>query len=368
MRILLAGPFDAGDAIYREVDKYRGAGHGVVVNDFYFERERATELGERYHGDPNVTFRTFPPSDSQALMAEILIGNGGYDAIIYPPDLQGFTPDVVAVAADVSLAHPLKVVGCPNDVIRHLSAVQRHGIPVENSANIHGEAVAEYTICQIGFHARRIGKFYDATGKRGAWPHDRAVSTTASVAGKTLGVIGALGKDGSAVAMLAMKVGLRVIGFDKPETASRIREMGAEVAINLKDLLRRADFISINSPKDRTIGLIGSEEISQMKSGVIIVNPAGAEIIEKSALFEEYSKSEEQRRIGTVILDMPYGGRRGDETFSFDPDNEKLKSLGVLFTPRMAGYTIDSYTQGIEQVADAINKRLLQTSTFGPNC
>ena len=66
--------------------------------------------------------------------------------------------------------------------------------------------------------------------------------------------------------------------------------------------------------------------------------------------------------MGAVILDMPYGGRRGDRTFSFDHDNARLRSLGVLFTPRMAGYTIDSYTRGVEQVADAINRRLLDAS------
>ena len=240
----------------------------------------------------------------------------------------------------------------------------KHGIPVENISDIHGGAVAEYTLIQMGFHMRRIGQFYDATGKRGSWPHDRAASTTASLAGKTLGVIGASGKDGSAVAMLAMKMGLRVVGMGNgtPESNARIREIGAELATRLEELLKQSDCISINCAKDKTLGLIGRQQFEQMKPGVIIVNPAGAEIIEKNELVDEYIKPAQERKVGALILDMPYGGRRGDRTFAIDHDNAKLKSLGVLFTPRMAGYTIDTYTRGVEQVADAINKRLSHTS------
>jgi phosphoglycerate dehydrogenase-like enzyme len=362
MRILLAGPLDAGDAVHREVDRYRAAGHDVVVNDFYLHQERTAKVGGRYQGDAQVTFRTFDPSDAKSLRAEITGGNIGYDAVVYPPDLEGFTHEVVAAAADASLAHPIRVVGCPNDVIRHLSAVEEHGIPVEKSSDIHAGAVAEYTLSQMGFHARKIGQFYDATGKRGAWPHDQAGSTTTSLAGKTLGVIGVMGKDGSAVAMLAKKMGLRVVGIDGPGRAAGIQELGVEAALNLEELLRQSDFISINSARNKTLGLIDSDQFDCMKSGVIIINPSGAEIIEKNALLNEFSKPPKERKVGAVILDMPYGGRRGNKTFSFDRDNAKLKSLGVLFTPRMAGYTIDTYTRGVEQVADAINKRLQHTS------
>ena len=51
MRVLLAGPLDAGDAVYREVDKYRAAGNDVVVNIFCFDQNQAAKLAERYQGD-----------------------------------------------------------------------------------------------------------------------------------------------------------------------------------------------------------------------------------------------------------------------------------------------------------------------------
>jgi myo-inositol-1(or 4)-monophosphatase len=364
MRILVAGPLDAGDAAYREVDKYRSAGHDVVVNHFYFPDQAAGRLVARYRDDPHVAFRCFDPGDPDSLRAEITRGNIGYHAITYPPDLGGFTSDVVVAATDGSIANPLRVVGCPNDVKRHLGAVEGHGVAVENSSEIHGRAVAEYTLCQIGFHVRRIGWFYHATGENGAWPHDQATPSTSSLAGKTIGVIGAAGKDGGAVARLAMNMGLRVVGIGDGSAAgnAKMRAMGLEVAPNFNELLNQADFLSINSAKDRTLGLIGPDQFRQMKRGVVIVNPAGAEIIDKAALFAEFVKPPHERVVGTVIFDMPYGGRRGDKTFSFDTDNARLKSLGVLFTPRMAGYTVDTYRHGIDEVAEAIISRLPRNS------
>jgi fructose-1,6-bisphosphatase/inositol monophosphatase family enzyme/phosphoglycerate dehydrogenase-like enzyme len=365
MRILLAGTLDAGDAIYREVDTYRAAGQDLVVNIFYLDQDNVARLAQRYQSDTHVAFRSFSPSSHEALLAEITNGQIGYDAIVYPPDLHGLTDHVIAAATSPSLAHTLKVVGCPNDVIRHLSAVEKQGIRVENSSDIHARAVAEYTLIQIGFHARKIGQFYETTGESGVWPHHLAASTTISLAGKTLGVIGATGKDGSAVVLVARKLGLRVVGMGsgRPEGNARIREMGATVASSVEELLGQSDFLSVNSAKAKTLGLIGKNQFARLKPGVIIVNPAGAEIIDKEALLEEFSKPVRERRVGAVILDMPYGGRRGDQTFSFDPDNAKLKALGVLFTPRMAGYTIDTYTHGVEQVAAAINRRLLSVPT-----
>ena len=106
-------------------------------------------------------------------------------------------------------------------------------------------------------------------------------------------MIGATGKDGSAVVALARNLGLRVVGIasSAPESAARTRAQGAEVVSSLEELLNQSDFLSINSAKDKTLGLIGKAQFAHMKPGVIIVNPAGAEIIDKQALFEEFSKT-----------------------------------------------------------------------------
>jgi myo-inositol-1(or 4)-monophosphatase len=367
MRILLAGPSNAGGAVYCEVGKYRSAGHNVMVNTFTLDKATAESLWKYYKDEVCVDFCEFPPALAEFLILEITRGKLGYDAIIYPPDLEGFTSDVVAAAVDSSLASPLKVVGCPNDFIGHLSAVKAHGVHLANTPDVHQRAVAEYTICQMAFHARMLGEFYKVTGENGAWPHDMALCRSHSFAGKTLGVIGATGKDGSSVALLARRMGLRVLGIATAsiESQQKISGMGILPAGSLDDLLQASDFISINSTKSKTLSLLGKSEFARMKKGVIIVNPAGAEIIDKQALFDECSKAEAERKVATIILDMPYGGRRGDRTFSFDPDNARLRSLGVIFTPRVAGYTADTYCLAVDKLADTINHAISPVRVIG---
>jgi fructose-1,6-bisphosphatase/inositol monophosphatase family enzyme/phosphoglycerate dehydrogenase-like enzyme len=364
MRILLAGPLPSPEMIRREVQTYRAGGHDVVVNNVYLNPEQAALLRESPPADHHVTSCTFDPGDAGAFRDAIIKDAMGYDAIVYPPDLEGFTPEVVKSACDQILQHPLKAVGCPNDVITHLSAVSTFGIPVHNCPDLHKDAVAEYTMSQIAFHARKLPHYYAATGANNQWPHDDATVNTASLAFRTLGVIGVTGRDGLAVALLAKRMRLRVVGIGSgaPARNARARLIGVEIVEQLDDLLRQADFISINSAKNKTLGLIGKHQFAQLKPHVIVINPAGAEIIDKGALFEDLSKAPGERKLGVLVLDMPYGGRRGKQTFSFDPDNARMRELGVLFTPRMAGYTLDTYSRGVGRVADAINGTLLGLS------
>jgi myo-inositol-1(or 4)-monophosphatase len=362
MRILLAGPLNAPFGVEREINSYRAAAHDVTVNAIFFDEETLVGLQQHYADDDRVIFCTFDPASPEDLSEELTRGMLGYEAVSYPPDLEGFTDAALLAAASADLAHPLRAVGCPNDVVRHLALVQAHGVKVFNASDIHATAVGEYTLGQIACHARRFGHFYRATGAAGAWPHDEAVTSTYSLRGKTIGIIGVTGKDGRAVAVCSQQLGLRVLGLGRDGSKSHdtIQGMGIEPVSTLEDLVTQSDFISINSKKDASLGLIGQAEIAKMKRGVIVINPAGAEIIDKHALFEEFSRTPRERTIGALVLDMPYGGRRGASTFARDADNARLRELGVLFTPRMAGYTIDTYIRGVEQVADDINRYLAQ--------
>lgn len=355
MRILLAGPLNARLSAEREIDSYRAANHHVTVNAILFDEETLIGLRRHYADNNSVVFCNFDPANPEALAQELTRGMLGYDAVTYPPNLEGFTDAVLLAAASKDMAHPLRAVGCPNDVVRHLDLVQAHGVKVFNASDIHAAAVGEYTLSQIACHARRFGHFYGATGAAGAWPHHEAVTSTYSLRGKAIGIIGVTGKDGRAVASSSQQLGLRVLGLGRDASKSHaIRGMGIEEAASLEELLTQSDFISINSKKAASLGLIGKSEIAKMKRGVIVINPAGAEIIDKHALLDEFAKPHLERTIGALVLDMPYGGRRGASTFTCDADNARLRELGVLFTPRMAGYTIDTYIRGVEQVADRI--------------
>jgi len=362
MKILIAGSLNAGDSAYREVDSYLAAGHSVTVNTFYLDADADGEMKKLYAGNANVAFCTFDPSLPQQLQQVLVADSEGYDAVIYPPNIEGFTSDIVRAATNPALQHPLKVIGCPNDAVSHLANIfetaTKQGVAVVHTEGIHAPTVAEYTLGVILGEARRLNHFYQTTGKNGAWPHQEATIGTHTVAGKTLGVLGGSGKDGAAVIALAKSMGLRVValGGRSEESAAKIRGLGAEVIPSLDVLLGQSDFLSVNCRKNKeTTGLLNQHAFDMMKPGIIIINPAGAEIIDKQALLHELAKEPGERKIATVILDMPYGGRRDKDAFTADPDNDRLRDLGVLFTPRMSGYTIETRTEGVERLAGYVN-------------
>ncbi len=95
---------------------------------------------------------------------------------------------------------------------------------------------------------------------------------------KTIGVIG-VGAIGRKVINIAHGFGMEVLAYD-------INKNGAYNFVELDELLKKSDFISINCPlNDKTRNLIDKIAISKMKKNAIIINSARGEIIDSEALY-----------------------------------------------------------------------------------
>jgi len=285
----------------------------------------------------------FDPCDPVAFAEFLNDDSEGFDIIVCPPSATGLTPDIIGEATKGKIRR-LRAVACSNDSLKHLQAIVDTGeIDILHTTDVHRSAVAEYTLLQLGSELRKLAKFASETGQNGAFPHDAACTETRLLAGKVLGVIGITGKDGSAVAELGTKLSMKVLGYSRSGRGTvNDSATGIEMVSMLDDLVSRADLISMNVRLSiESKGIIDANKIALMKPGVVIVNPAGGELIEPEALLAEFSRPVEERIISSLTLDMPYGGERGASAFEADPINSKLKSLGVVFTPRMAGYALD---------------------------
>jgi myo-inositol-1(or 4)-monophosphatase len=365
MRLLLAGHTYYDEVSCPDIDHYLASGATIVVNLHALSPlERKTIVG-RYSDTSKVIFESFNPAVPQALRRVIARGRIGFDAIVCSPDVTGLSEGVLADLAEGGrLTIPLRVIGCPNDSIAHLAQIvglaTRLRIPIIHTPGVHARSVAEYTLAQMASHARRLQYFGAATGRRGAWPHDEVAASTELLQGKTLGVIGASGKDGSAVVELAAAYGLRVAVVDlrAGSDLDRAEQLGADVSPTIDALLERSDFVSINCRHVVGRGVIGRREIALMRPGVVVVNASDAENIDRSAVVREFSRDHEKRTIASLVLDMPYGGRRDGNAFVADPVNARLKGLGVVFTPRMAGYTVQSHRQATIELARSVDRYL----------
>ncbi len=358
-RILLMRLYDNPEFAIKEIECYHQLGFSVVANRIGFSEAVHETVRLHFIHGPRIDWCSFDPTCEAAVFKEVMEQGEGFDAVICPPLLDGRFPLDSIIQANAShLRRKIKVIGTANDSVRHVETragtAEAHGIQIVNAPGVHAESVAEYTIWQFGWLARRLGSFYAETGLNGNWPHARAIETRL-LNGKVVGVIGGAGRDGVAVIRLAVKLGLSVVAIGSGSEAgdARIRLAGATVAESLNYLLRVSDFISVNCRVGQTtLELIGEAEIAEMKPGVIIVDPAGADIFKREALLGEFEKP--VRRIGALVLDMPFGGRRDVEAFRSDSANARLRELGVLFTPRIAGYTKDSWERANEMVAKRV--------------
>ena len=91
--------------------------------------------------------------------------------------------------------------------------------------------------------------------------------------GKTLGVIGC-GNIGSIVADRAVGLKMKVIAYDPFLSPERALALGVE-KVELDELLKRADFITLHTPlTDKTKNIIDASAIKKMKNSVRIINCA----------------------------------------------------------------------------------------------
>src|SRR5258708_15908168 len=103
------------------------------------------------------------------------------------------------------------------------------------------------------------------------------------ITSKTLGVIGG-GKVGSMVATRAIGLKMKVIAYDPFLAPERAAELGVE-KVDLAELLRRADFVTLHTPlTDKTKGIIDGKAITAMKKGVRIINCARGGLVDEGAL------------------------------------------------------------------------------------
>jgi D-3-phosphoglycerate dehydrogenase len=103
--------------------------------------------------------------------------------------------------------------------------------------------------------------------------------------GRTIGMIG-LGNVGSRVAELCRGLfQMRVLAFDPYLTAEQIAERGGEKVAVLDDLLRQADYVSVNCPHTaETRGMMGAREYALMQPHAYFITTARGGIHDEAAL------------------------------------------------------------------------------------
>jgi D-3-phosphoglycerate dehydrogenase len=162
-----------------------------------------------------------------------------------------------------------------------VEAATQFGIVVMNTPGGNTVSTAELTLSMLMALARKIPQANQSM-KAGEW--NRKHFQGVELYNKTLGILG-MGRIGSEVARRAVGFGMRVLAYDPYLALSRAKALQVEL-VELDDLYRRADFITVHVPmSDETRGMINSAAFAKMKKGVRVVNCArGGIIVERDLL------------------------------------------------------------------------------------
>jgi D-3-phosphoglycerate dehydrogenase len=224
-----------------------------------------------------------------------------------------------------------------------LAAATAQGIVVMNTPFGNSITTAEHTIAMLFACARQIPAADRAT-QAGEWPKERFLGV--EIAGKQLGIIGC-GNIGAVVASRAIGLAMKVLAYDPFLTEERALELGVE-KVELEELFRRADFITLHAPlTERTRNIIDAAAMAKMKDGVRIVNCARGGLVVEAAL----RKALESGKVAGAAIDV-FGAEPAKENVLFGAPN-------IVCTPHLGAATTEAQENVAIQIAEQMSDYLL---------
>ncbi len=210
--------------------------------------------------------------------------NAARDADVLLTQLQPYTRTVIGKLKRCRLIHNVGT-GCEGIDIK---AASDYGIIVSFPGNYCMEEVAEHTMALILACARKILRS-DRAVREGKWvslkkPEIRKIwPPMFQLKGQTLGIIG-LGRVGRLVVPKAKGFEMTVIAYDPYLPAHIFEEVGVKL-VDIEQLLRESDFVSVNSAlTEDNQALLGLKEFKKMKPTAYLINTARADIVDENAL------------------------------------------------------------------------------------
>ncbi|MHA6344574.1 phosphoglycerate dehydrogenase [Roseivivax sp. CAU 1761] len=268
-------------------------------------------------------------------LAEVI---GNYDGLAIRSATK-VTPKILENAKN------LKVIGRAGIGVDNVDreAASQRGIIVMNTPFGNMITTAEHAIAMMFSVARQIPEA-SASTHAGKWEKSRFMGV--ELTGKTLGVIGA-GNIGGIVCDRARGLKMKVVAYDPYLSQEKADKMGVE-KVELEDLLKRADFITLHVPlTDQTRNILSRENLEKTRKGVRIVNCARGGLVDEAALAD--------------LLKSGHVAGAAFDVFAEEPatENPLFGLPNVVVTPHLGAATTEAQENVALQVAEQMSNYLL---------
>jgi len=268
-------------------------------------------------------------------LAEII---GNYDGLAIRSATK-VTPKILEKAAN------LKVIGRAGIGVDNVDipAATAKGIIVMNTPFGNSITTAEHAITLMLALARQIPQA-DASTQAGKWEKNKFMGV--EITAKTLGVIGC-GNIGSIVADRALGLKMKVIAYDPFLSHERAVDIGVD-KVELDELLKRADFITLHTPlTEKTKNIIDATALNKTRKGVRIINCARGGLVDEVAL--------------RAALDSGHVAGAAFDVFVTEPATENVLfgHPNVICTPHLGASTSEAQENVALQVAEQMSDYLM---------
>jgi glyoxylate reductase len=279
------------------------------------------------------------PDDSRILPREALLAGVAECDFLLPLMHDKIDQSIIGAGPDLRAIASMAVT--PSDI--DIAAATRRGIVVTTVPPLVTESTADICFGLMIAVARRIVEG-DKLVRRWVFPGGQSNHLIgAGVFGKTLGLIGGGGRIGAAVARRARGFQMNILYWSprrKPHDLER--DLGIEF-VQLDELLRRSDFVSIHSPlREETRRQIGARELSLMKPTAFLINTSRGPIVDELALVDALARGQ----IAGAGLDV----------FEQEPavTPALLEMRNVVLTPHLGSAVVETRDALANAVADNV--------------
>tara|TARA_B100000497_G_C7620652_1_gene372865 strand:- start:230 stop:1171 length:942 start_codon:yes stop_codon:yes gene_type:complete len=252
-------------------------------------------------------------------------------------------------------AKSLKFIARPGAGLENidLNYCKKNNISVFRSPEGNRDAVAEHTVGMVLMLLNNL-KRADTEVRDGIW--NREMNRGHELMGKTFAIIG-YGFMGRALAQRLKGFGVDIITYDK-----YISGFGTKIVkeVSMDEIYRTADFVSLHTPLNQdTIELVNDQFINQFKKPFYLINTARG----KSVVLKDLSFA---LKTGTVLgacLDVLEFESSSFENINYKKNsdlNKLLKMKNVVFSPHIAGWTLESKYKMAKFILEKVKNQFLK--------
>ena len=248
-----------------------------------------------------------------------------------------------------------------------VQAMSARGVPVFNAPGANANAVKELVLAGMLMAARNLPQALQFVGQLdSAHPDlDQAVEDGKKnfagfeLFGHTLGVIG-LGKVGCLVADAAIKLGMKVVGYDPEITVDAAWSLPSQVkkAQSVAEILKSCDFVTLHVPLvDATRGLINAENLQTLRNDAVVLNFSREGVVDERAILAALA----QQKLRNYVCDFPSAAMSGSDVNGAN---------GVIVLPHLGASTKEAEdncaAMAVDQLRDYLEDGNIQNAVNFP--